>query len=792
MMFTTLMGDADQAEDHVAGLFDFAAKTPFETGPIIEASKHLQIFGGDALNTMDNLTLVGDAAAAVGQPIDEVGFWIGRLYSNLQGGQPFGEAAMRLQELGIMTPQARAELEAMQETGASGSELWATYTGELGAFTGAMELQSQSWVGLTSTIKDQLGMLMAEALAPFFELAKTGLESLAAWLASPEVQAGIQNIATGFTTLITKVTEFVTNSVIPFVQQHGEALKNILAAIGLIILASVIPAIVSLAISLAPIVLVVAAVAAVIALLRTAWEQNWGGIQEKVAAAWAFIQPLLQQVKDWLAVHVPIALEALRAFWVDVAWPAIQRVIEVVWPVIQKIFQAIGTFITETLIPTLQTLYTKWTEDVWPTIQTVTENVWTIIEEIFTEIGRWINDNIVPWIEFLHDKWVDEVWPAIQTALEKAWEIIEPIWEAIRKWAEETLPPVIEGLQTVFETVMGAISAAIEPVKTVWDGLVNAVQGFWTWLTGKSFNFDISIPDLPDWATPGSPLPIHIAWRNFADDMGDIGRRIADGFLAAFAGAEDFADRVFDITGKIAGLASGFENIFAARNVAPLEGLLGDIGGRIDQFTDSLQGMTDSLGLNLNDPALLLQLQQIMNNPAAGQAERDIAATALGFLQERQDLLLEQIQLQRQLEEQQSRMLRLEMQRQQLGFLQQQFDLIKLINENGLSPDLLAGLEFGIDADPAALMDVMVAAMNQLIGNAAGALGVAAGGVTGRSSLPEKFFAGAAAVAGGGNTVTVNIDARGAGQGVERDLRGMIEDVMREYGVRADIRMRTT
>jgi hypothetical protein len=127
MQFTTLMGDADMAAEHVANLFEFGAKTPFETGPIITASKHMQIFGGEALNSMENLTLVGDSAAAVGAPIDEVAFWVGRLYSNLQSGQPFGEAAARLQELGIMAPQTKAELEGLQAAGASGEEVFGAF-----------------------------------------------------------------------------------------------------------------------------------------------------------------------------------------------------------------------------------------------------------------------------------------------------------------------------------------------------------------------------------------------------------------------------------------------------------------------------------------------------------------------------------------------------------------------------------------------------------------------------------------------------------------------------------------
>lgn len=174
LQFGTLMGDADQATTHVRNLFEFAKKTPFETGPIIEASLKLQTFGGAALNTMGNLTLLGDASAATGAPIEDLGFWVGRLYASLKGGQPFGESAMRLQELAVLTPQARAEMEAMQKAGKSGEEIFAVFQNRLGDFGGAMVAQASTWDGLKSSIVDAVNIMMADALHPLFELVKTG------------------------------------------------------------------------------------------------------------------------------------------------------------------------------------------------------------------------------------------------------------------------------------------------------------------------------------------------------------------------------------------------------------------------------------------------------------------------------------------------------------------------------------------------------------------------------------------------------------------------------------------
>ena len=560
LQFETLMGDSDRARAHVESLFDFAAKTPFETGPIIEASRVMQVFGGDALNTDENLTLVGDTAAAVGAPIEDIGFWVGRAYAAIQGGQPFGEAAQNLMQMGAVSPDVIAEMNRLSDSGASADEIFGVLQGHMGEFAGAMEKQAGTWEGLKATISDSFNMMAANALKPFFELAKTGMASLAAWLNDPAVQAGIQNIAQGFTDLIGRVAAFVTEQVIPFVQQHGEQLKTILIAVGsalggLAIIGTVVGWVTGLigvvtgaaaafaaagggiagvvAILGGPVTLVVAAVAGLIALFAAAWRNNWGDIQGKVHAAWAFIQPILAAVAEWVGVHVRAGIEQLRAFWVDTAWPAIQNAVAIVWPVIQGIFAAIRDFVVGILIPTIQTLWQKWTQEWWPTIQTVLQNVWTIIKGIWEELGRWINDNIVPWVQFLHDKWVNEVWPAIQGAIETAWAIIQPIWEAIRAWAAETLPPVIEALQGIFEGVMSGISAAIQPVRDIWNGFVDAVTGFWEWIKNKVFNFEIHLPDLPDWALPGSPLPIHTAWAAFAADMPSIAAELNAGPIGA-------------------------------------------------------------------------------------------------------------------------------------------------------------------------------------------------------------------------------------------------------------------
>ena len=209
LQFETLMGSSEKAQAKVASLFDFAAKTPFESGPIIKASRTMQTFGGDALNTDKNLRLFGDAAAAVSAPIDDVSFWMSRAYAAIQGGKPFGEARMRLMELGIITPQVATKMEEMEKAGKSSGEIWGAMTGELGKFDGAMEKQAGTWDGLTSTMKDNVNMTLAKAGKPLFEMLKGLVGGFNDLLSSPAFQGALEAASRG----IAAAFQFVADTI---------------------------------------------------------------------------------------------------------------------------------------------------------------------------------------------------------------------------------------------------------------------------------------------------------------------------------------------------------------------------------------------------------------------------------------------------------------------------------------------------------------------------------------------------------------------------------------------------
>ena len=104
----TLLGSSDAAEARLKELAKFGAETPFELPELVKAEKVLIGFGlqgqkafqltgksGEQLRPS-----IGDIAAGVGVPFEELAVTFGKFSSGATG-----EAISRLQELGIVTKE---------------------------------------------------------------------------------------------------------------------------------------------------------------------------------------------------------------------------------------------------------------------------------------------------------------------------------------------------------------------------------------------------------------------------------------------------------------------------------------------------------------------------------------------------------------------------------------------------------------------------------------------------------------------------------------------------------------
>ncbi len=189
--FKTLLGSMDAAKERMQMLAKVAEETPFDMEGVVKANRILTVMSKNALGTEWALKLVGDTAAAVGGNVDEMAMWIGRAYAMIQAGKPFGEAAMRLTELGALTPEVRQKMEDLQAAGASNSEVWDALVAHLETFGGAMKDLSKTGEGMMSTLEDNWTAAVREFGQAFMDSAKDSIGFLINKLAELQASGAI-------------------------------------------------------------------------------------------------------------------------------------------------------------------------------------------------------------------------------------------------------------------------------------------------------------------------------------------------------------------------------------------------------------------------------------------------------------------------------------------------------------------------------------------------------------------------------------------------------------------------
>lgn len=189
--FKTLLGSAEAAKERMQMLAKVAEETPFDMEGVVKASRILTVMSKDALGTEWALKLVGDTAAAVGANVDELATWIGRAYAMIQAGKPFGEAAMRLTELGALTPEVRQKMEDLQAAGASNAEVWNALVSHLETFGGAMKDLSKTGDGMMSTLEDNWTAAVRSFGSAFTDAAKDSIGFLINKLAELQASGAI-------------------------------------------------------------------------------------------------------------------------------------------------------------------------------------------------------------------------------------------------------------------------------------------------------------------------------------------------------------------------------------------------------------------------------------------------------------------------------------------------------------------------------------------------------------------------------------------------------------------------
>lgn len=191
--FETFLGSAEEAQAVMAQIRQDAASTPFDVDSLTQATQMLVSTGmaaGDARNDVMNLA---NAVAATGGGSAE----LSRMAANLQQIKNLGKAsAMDIKQFGmaginiysLLADYTGKPIEKLKEMEISYEDLsgaLAMAAQEGGQFYGAMEAQSQTFLGQVSTLKDnatQLAGVLTEDL--FGVLSENALPQVMEWVST--------------------------------------------------------------------------------------------------------------------------------------------------------------------------------------------------------------------------------------------------------------------------------------------------------------------------------------------------------------------------------------------------------------------------------------------------------------------------------------------------------------------------------------------------------------------------------------------------------------------------------
>lgn len=231
--------------------------------------------------------------------------------------------------------------------------------------------------------------LVSDAFGGFIEAVQAGespLSALGGLVETLALQFGASvETAEALRGGVATVTEAIGSVMGPVAEAVGSFVswQDVLGAVGLVIASVAVPALISVVAAAAPVIAVAAALVGGVALLRNAWENDWGGIQGKTQSALeavkGFISTGLAQIQQFWETHGEAIITAAQN-----AWDTVQSGIETVTAIIQGVIGLFQLAVEGDWYAFGETLRTA-AETVWDAIKTIIGGAVDNIKAFFTE-----------------------------------------------------------------------------------------------------------------------------------------------------------------------------------------------------------------------------------------------------------------------------------------------------------------------------------------------------------------------------------------------------------------------
>jgi len=189
--FETMLGSAQRAQNFLDQMAKFAAATPFEFPDLLQASRQLMAFGYAANDVLPIVKSVGDAVAALGGSKEQINNIIYALGQMRTAGRLNAQDMMQLTNAGIPAweilaekmGKSVAEVRNLSEQGLipAAQAIPILIEGMEKRFPNMMEKMQDTWLGVTSTIKDIWRMTIGAVTQSLFQGLNNWLKGVRDW-----------------------------------------------------------------------------------------------------------------------------------------------------------------------------------------------------------------------------------------------------------------------------------------------------------------------------------------------------------------------------------------------------------------------------------------------------------------------------------------------------------------------------------------------------------------------------------------------------------------------------------
>jgi hypothetical protein len=286
------------------------------------------------------------------------------------------------------------------------------------------------------------------------------------------IVTGLQNFWTTLQPILQPVIDWVANNV---------QLNDVLTALGIAIATVIVPALASFVVAAAPVLAVFAALVGAVALVRTAWENDWGGIQEKAAAVWNWLTTNIPPAIETIKTVVTTVLAAIQQFWTDHG-AQIMATVSAFWDMVKAAFQAAVDFLRPLIEGALTAIKNFWdahgaqiiaiVNTLWETLKTNFDTALSVLKSIFQAFKAAFEGDWRGFGENLRAAW-DTLWERIKTIVSTAIDSIKAFfqntdWSAVGR-------SIIDGIVNGIKSAAGWLAdAARDAAKAALD----AAKGF--------------------------------------------------------------------------------------------------------------------------------------------------------------------------------------------------------------------------------------------------------------------------------------------------------------------------